>query len=277
MESEASSPRSVMRLLGIFEAIAAAPDGLSLAELSVSLSSPKSTLLTMLRPLVARGHLLHGGGRYRLGPTIFRFASDILARRRFPQLIRAIMEDLVVRSQETVFLAAIDRVAGIATYVEGIDSPQAVRYSVPAGTTRPLFCSAAGLALLAYQDPAWRRDYIAAADLRAMTDRTITDKGLLETRITEIRDARISVSLGEAITDAGGIAAPIGEPGGSVAMCLLLAGPVARIKERLATLVPMVRDAAARATSAMGGHQEIEPPPAPEAKASPKRRTSRAS
>lgn len=253
MEADRPSPRSLVRLLGIFEAIAKAPDGLSLAELSVALESPKSSLLTILRPLVGMEHLAHHGGRYRLGPGIFRFASDILLARRFPQLIRGIMTDLVQRSQETVFLTVIDRSAGSATYVEGIDSPQAVRYAVPAGTSRPLYCSAAGNLLLAFQDQAWRTTYIRSAALTAMTPRTITDPDRLEDRVNAIRRDGFAVSLGEAIADAGGIAAPIYDADGTVGSALLLAAPVSRLERHLDTLAPLLCDAADRASRAMGG------------------------
>ncbi|MGE3759637.1 MAG: helix-turn-helix domain-containing protein, partial [Pseudobdellovibrionaceae bacterium] len=56
MGEVAGSPRSLARVLGLFDAIAHAGDGLTLARLSVELKSPKSSLLTLLRPLVAKGY-----------------------------------------------------------------------------------------------------------------------------------------------------------------------------------------------------------------------------
>ncbi|MFC7691916.1 helix-turn-helix domain-containing protein [Paeniroseomonas aquatica] len=47
---EAGPPRALGRTLGIFAAVAAAPEGLPLAELSAALGSPKSSLLALLRP-----------------------------------------------------------------------------------------------------------------------------------------------------------------------------------------------------------------------------------
>src|SRR3546814_3403055 len=73
----------------------------------------------------------------------------ILSKRSFPEIIRGCMESLAEQTGETVYLAAVDREAGTSTYVEGIDSPQPVSYWVPIGTSRPLYCSAAGLCLLA--------------------------------------------------------------------------------------------------------------------------------
>jgi len=52
-----TGPRSLMRLLGLFDALAKSKEGLTLADLNTELSSPKSSLLNLLRPLVASGYL----------------------------------------------------------------------------------------------------------------------------------------------------------------------------------------------------------------------------
>ena len=49
---EVAGPRSLMRLLGLFEALAKSKEGLSLAELNGELRSPKSSLLNLLRGLI---------------------------------------------------------------------------------------------------------------------------------------------------------------------------------------------------------------------------------
>ena len=91
---ETSSPRSLRRLLGIFDAIARAPEGLSLADLSGRLKSPKSSLLTLLRPLTTDGYLVHSNGRYVLGREIFALANNILSVRKLSALMRTLMDEL---------------------------------------------------------------------------------------------------------------------------------------------------------------------------------------
>ena len=59
----AGTPRSVMRVLRVFEAVAAQREGNTLAQLSSQVGSPKSSLLMLLRPLVAAGYLLHVDSR----------------------------------------------------------------------------------------------------------------------------------------------------------------------------------------------------------------------
>ena len=250
--ASAPAPRSLGRLLGLLEAIAKAPNGLSLAELSAALGSPKSSLLNLLRPLVGSGHLLHAGGRYELGPAVFRLATEILSRRRLSSLLRPYLDELVARSGETAFLCVIDREAGLATYVDCVDSPQMVRYTVRIGTARPLYGSAAGRMLLAHQPAAWCEGYFARTPLAPLTSRTVTDLRRLRDILAEARRERVTVTLGEVVPDAGGIAAPVFNRDGTVDAALLLGAPIARFRRELPGLKRIIGELAERASAAMG-------------------------
>jgi IclR family transcriptional regulator, acetate operon repressor len=244
--AEGSFARSAMRLVALFEALAKSAEGLSLAELSTRLAAPKSSLLGILRSMVAAGYMEHGHGLYRLGPKAFRLAADILAIRRFPALVRPILQDLAAKSGETVFLVLLDRTAQRMTYADIIDSPNPVRYTVPTGTTRPLYVSAGGQMLLAYQEPAWIAAYIGATRLEALTPRTITDPDALHERLAAIRREGFAVSLGETVPGAAGLAAPIFNADGTVAAGLLIGAPIDRFEHELPELKRLLREAAAR-------------------------------
>lgn len=247
-----NSPRSPTRLLGVFDAIAKTSEGMTLTKLSAALDSPKSSLLMLLRPLVAKGYLTHAGGLYRLGPAIFRLAANILSTRNFPKLVRPFMEDLVVRSQESVFLAVIDRERQEVSYIEGIESPQAVRYMAPVGSARPLYCSAAGRLLLAYQNHEWRERYLHSVQLKPMTKRTVTSREALRKELDKIRKAGFATSVGEAVAGAAGIAAPIFSIDGTVAAALLIGAPVDRFERRYSVLRALVKETAAQASGLFG-------------------------
>lgn len=253
MENEVYAPRSLNRLLGLIGAIARADDGLTLARLSAELDAPKSSLLLLLRPLVAMGYLSHSAARYRLGAAMFRLASDVLSLQSFPKLIRPCMEALVARTRESVFLATIDRERKVVTYVERIESPQAVRYSVPAGTTRALYPSAAGRALLAFQDEAWREKYLRTVRLLPLTGRTVVDRAALKKEIDAIRRAGVAITEGEAVDGAAGIAAPVFGAGGEVAHALLIGAPIARFRSELPALREALVEVAARASGLLHG------------------------
>ena len=254
-EADGSSGRSSARLVAALEALTRAEEGMGLAELSLAVGAPKSSLLGILRSLVRLGYLAHAHGLYRLGPRSFRLAADMLAVRRFPSLVRPVLQDLHAQTEETVFLVQLDDVARRVTYVEGIDSPNPVRYTVPTGTTRPLYVSAGGLMLLAFQDPGFIDTYLRAVPLDPLTPRTITDVAKLRQRLQTIRREGFGVSIGETVPGAAGIAAPIFNADGSVTAGLLIAAPIERFEKQLPRFKRLLQEA----TSIVSG---ITPPPA---------------
>lgn len=246
--AEGSLARSAMRLVALFETLAKSEEGVTLAQLSTTIGAPKSSVLGILRSMVALGYMEHGHDLYRLGPKSFRLASDILAVRRFPALIRPIMQDLAVKSGELVCLFVLDRLAQRMTYADIIDSPNPVRYTVPTGTTRPLYVSAGGQLLLAHQEPAWIEAYIGSTRLEPLTARTITDPKALRDRLATIRREGFAISLGETVPGAAGVAAPIFNADGSVTAGLLIGAPLDRFEQELPELKRLLREATNRAS-----------------------------
>lgn len=230
-------PRSLLRILGIFEAISRARRGVSLAELSAALEAPKSSLLLILRPMVAHKFLVQVSGRYELGPSIFRLSAEVLASAGTLQIVRPFLEALAERTNESVYLAAIDKEAKAVTYVDGIESRQPIRYSTPIGTTRPLYGSSAGKALLAFQDEQWVQDYLKTVKLKPLAEKTPIKKAALLKELEEIQKTRVALNLGGLVSGAAGIASPLVKADGTASYALLVVAPT----DRLAQAVPELK------------------------------------
>ena len=163
-----------MRLLGLFNALALAPShGLGLADLNAKLRSPKSSLLNLLRPLVATGYLNLENGRYRLGPMLFQLSGLIMSGWNFSSAVRPYLEELARRSGESAYLGVLDEEQMLITYVDSIDSAHSIRYSVPVGGLRPLYSTAAGRVVLAFTDRLKQDHYVETTTLEARTPQTI--------------------------------------------------------------------------------------------------------
>jgi IclR family acetate operon transcriptional repressor len=254
---QANEPRSLLRILGIFEVIAKSKKGMTLAELSAALSAPKSSLLLLLRPLVAHNYLMHNAGQYELGRSIFQLSSEILSGREFNKVIRPYIEELAERSNESVYLAVLDKETRLATYVEGIESRQAVRYAVPAGTVRPLYASAAGKLLLAFQKSDWQERYIKATRFKPLTSKPAVEKADLQRELAEIRKSGVAISIGDAVAGAAGIAAPILMDDGTATHALLIAAPVDRFERALPGLRKMLLEVAANASKTLSNMHNV--------------------
>ncbi|OKO83104.1 hypothetical protein AC630_12220 [Bradyrhizobium sp. AS23.2] len=246
------SPRALQRVLDIFGAIAAAPEGLSLTELSVRVRTPKSSLLTLLRPLSIDGYLVHQDGRYSLGSEIFALSESILAARKVGNLLRDLMLEAREQCGETVVHAAFTREGNEVVYVDVLESRQMIRYSVPAGVKRPLYTSAAGQLLLAYRDEAWQDDYLKSVPLKPLTSETITDPIVLRKKLRKIRADGVSISVSEAVEGASGVAAPIFNVRGEVVAALLIAGPSTRQDRDGSVWRDVAVSFAAKASRALG-------------------------
>lgn len=260
--AEVSGPRSLTRLLGLFAALAKSANGLTLAELNTVLESPKSSLLNLLRPLVADGYLNHENGRYRLGPTIFRLAANIMSVWNFSNMARPYLEELARRSHESVYIGVLDRVGKVITYVDSIDSPHSVRYSVPVGAARPLYCTAAGRVLLAFADDKFQDEYLRSTKLEARTERTISTRKALRAELDKIVKTRLSVSIGEMFPDSAAVSAPIFGANGKIVAAMAVGGPSERLQSRLAELKLIMADVATRASgmaARKGNGEELSP------------------
>src|SRR4029079_15963692 len=112
----------------------------------------------------------------------------------------------------------------------------------------PLYVSAGGQMLLAYQDPGWADSYIRATRLDKLTERTITAPEALRERLAAIRRDGFAISTGETVPGAAGVAAPIFNADGSVTAGLLIAEPRHRVEQEVPQLKSLLHEATSRAS-----------------------------
>ncbi|HRH85718.1 MAG TPA: IclR family transcriptional regulator [Rubrivivax sp.] len=221
-------PMLLGRVLRVLRVLADEPDGTTLAELHVRLGVPKTSMHALLRALFTEGYVQRFDARYRLGAESFALGSALIAARTLGIVATPFLQDARAKSGETVLIASIDRSAGRLTYTQVVESHKPVRYTVPAGTTRPLFASSAGRVLLAFQPEAWTHEYLRTTDRRKMTESTVTDRRQLLRLIERIRVEGHATTVGEVTPDVAGFAAPIFDADGRVDAALIIAAPIER-------------------------------------------------
>ena len=249
-EIEYGGPRSVTRLVILFDRLSRAPAGLSLAELNLALASPKSSILNLLRPLLAEGYVVHDGATYSLGPAMFRLAAGVMAGWNFPKLVRPFLKELSSRTQETAVLSLLDRRSEAMIYVEIIEGSHPVRYHIPVGTIRPILTTAAGRIMLAHADPAWRTAYLRSVKFPVKSVTQVTRTALIK-ELAEVRVAGVAISLDRHIRGVSAIAAPVFDADGQCVAALTVAGPTDRFRTELESFVATITDVAARASGAI--------------------------
>jgi len=253
-ERDNTGPRSLTRLLGLFDVLSLTQNGMSLAELSATLASPKSSLLNLLRPLVAEGYLIHADGSYRIGPSIIRLSASVMSAWNFPKMIRPFMEELVERTGETVLLGVLNREAKAVAFVELVNSPHPVRLQVPVGTVRPLYASPTGWLLLAYADKGFRDPYMASVQFKLKMPAGIARASIMR-EMAKIRTEGVCSSIDTPIAGVGSVIAPVFDGNGECIASLTVAGPADRFRKDMDVLRATVKEVAARASGIVGAAQ----------------------
>lgn len=254
-DRRAQSPQSVTRVIRILEALCASPEPVTLADLSRTLATPKSSLAALLRGLAEEAFVVSSDGAWRLGPGAFGLASALAdARRRIQSsdLIRDGMRRLAARSGETVLFGVLDEDAQMMTYVDMVESRNAVRFAVAFGERRPLFATAGGRALLAARAGAEVADYLERLKPEQFTGGTEISKARLAAIVEEARRTGIAQTVDQASEGVTGTAALIREAGGAILGALIVAAPTSRLEHRLDELAGLVREEAAAISRSLG-------------------------
>lgn len=250
-----NSPQSVSRVIQILEVLCASTDPVSLAQLSRDLEAPKSSLAALLRGLVEEGFVVSTDSVYRLGPRAFGLGSALLEARRRVQsstLVRDGMRRLADRCDETVLWAVRDEGADTITYVEVIESRNAIRFTVPVGDRRPLYCTSGGRALLAAGSEAEVKAYLKRVKPQSLTGSTEIDKAKLAAEIERVRERGIAQTVDQAADGAAGTAAAVRDSSGAIIGALVVAAPSSRIQKKRAELARLVDEEASAISASLG-------------------------
>jgi DNA-binding IclR family transcriptional regulator len=249
------SPQSVTRVIRIIEALCASPKPMSLADLSRALDTPKSSLAALLRGLSEEDFVVGVEGAWALGPGAFGLGSALLeARRRFQSsdLVRDGMRRLAERCGETVLFGVRDEDGQSLTYVDVIESRNTVRFIVPIGDRRPLYCTAGGRVLLAAQAEAELRRYLDWLRPETFTSATATAKRQIADAVAAARENGVAQTVDQASDGVTGTAAPVRDAAGAVIGALIVAAPSLRLQHRLGELARLVIDEAAAISRSLG-------------------------
>ena len=201
--------KSELRVLGLFELFAAAGQPMQVSELAERLGAPLSSCFKLVRAIEERGYLYAPGARGALYPT-----------RRLHDLGRTLLEHDPVSATIRVQLAALRDTVGETVclgvrrgrdvvFLEVVESPHAIRFTLAAGDTRSLHANATGKAILSTLPPAALRRALQELSYERHSASTLTDAEALAADIERSRARGGFLNAGEAVADALAIAVPV--------------------------------------------------------------------
>ena len=250
--------RATGRVLEVFEYLAATGETTTLALLSARMDIPKSSLLPLLRTLVARQWLEQPQpATYRVSSKPMFGGRGVPDRRALPELARPFLVRLSMETGESSVLGVLPPEGNSVVYIDKVDSPHPVRDCAELGATRPLHCTSSGLAVLAFMPRERRSAVLKSLELSKFTPRTVTSRKELEKRLDEVVRSGVVVSVQEFNIGATAIAAPIRDRNGDVSAACALAGPSERMLDSLERNKAAVKATALAISAALGWTPDV--------------------
>ena len=234
----------MQRAIAILDELAAAQGELGTNEIARRTGINVSTISRILATLASGGLVDHvaSTGRYRMGAGVVRLANA--AGLDLRSLARPALEELARHVGETATLSVPGEHEAFT--LDFVPSQLTVRSVAEVGRISVAHATAVGKVFLAHGGT------LPDGPLRAFTDRTITDRGVLDIEVAAIRERGWGQALGEREADLNAVAAPVLDRSGHLVAILGVQGPAVRFSPRaVRTAVQMLIEKAAFISSAL--------------------------
>ncbi len=244
--------KSVLRALSLMTAFGIEDRELSVGELARRRGMHKSTASRLLATLETQGFVRQDPktSRYALGFRLLELASFVVSGLDVRQAARPTLESICRDCEETAALTGFDGREAIT--IDMVMIPRSIQYVGWVGRRAPPHCTSLGKALLAWQ-PASIVQSILDAPLTRFTERTITDRAVLEAELQLIRVNGYAIGDGEFEHGVIGVAAPVFGRGSVVLAAVGLQAPAFRTPpERVEKFTRVVVAAAAEISHRLG-------------------------
>jgi len=244
--------RAVARTLDILDALAKAPEGLSLAEVAREAQLPRSSVFRYLTILQARRYVARDpqSARFRLGLALSPFGRPPLTG--LVAHTRPWLEKLRDEFEETANLAVLDE--GRVMYLEVLESPKAMRLAARRGDRDCLHSTAVGKAIASQLDEGEVRRILESEGMPRLTAATITDADTYLKARADVRARGYATDWGENEEGAWCVSVPIALPSPSLRAAISISAPASRLAERdVETIAGRLRHAAIEISAALGG------------------------
>lgn len=235
--------QSIERGVAVLRVFAGREGQLTMSEVAERTDLPRPVVRRILLTFEHLGYARLHKGLWSLTPRILELGSGYFAASSLPEVAYPVLHAVVERTGETCSLGVLEgpQVIHVARVEDHRPMPGAIRI----GMKLPAYATAIGKTLLAHLPAAELEEYLAAAELVAVTPGTITDAAGLRERLTLVRDRGYDLSVEEYTPGRLAAAAPIvldGAAVGAVGVSTTTSRETVESLER--TVVPVLLEAA---------------------------------
>ncbi len=245
--------RSVEKVLRVLDSFSVDTPQLSIGELVEMLAMPKVSVYRFLRVLMNRGFVTQNQQtkKYRLGLKMFELGSIVLKEFVLREAAFPLIVDLSRRSGETVHLGVLDNHQVVS--IEGVESDQSLRISLPVGKRVYLHSTGIGKAILAFLPDTEIKRIIEDKGLPKFTPNTIIYPDQLMNEVLLIRRRGYAIDDEENEPEIRCVAAPVFDSEKRVLASISISGPSVRIQRaNIPELSTMVIETSRKISKALG-------------------------
>jgi IclR family pca regulon transcriptional regulator len=228
-EEAARTPEFVQSLergLAVIRAFDAEHPQLTLSEVARATGLTRAAARRFLLTLVELGYVRTDGRLFSLRPRILELGYAYLSSLSLPEVAQPHMETLVAQVHESCSMSVLD--GDEVVYVARVPTKRIMTVGISVGTRFPAYATSMGRVLLAAQSAEWLDEYLAKAELRPLTRRTITDPAKLRAVLAKIAAQGYAIVDQELEEGLRSLAAPIHGDNGSVIAALNVSAHASR-------------------------------------------------
>jgi len=262
------NPKNVVQSLAkgfrVLEAFTPGEPELTLAEVARRAAVDNATAFRLLNTLTMLGYVdrAPGGRNFRLSLKVLDLGFNAIARMELRDRVRPVLRSLVGEVNEAASVAVLD--GSEVVYIERVQAGMVrLGVDVRVGSRIPAYCSAVGLAILAYLPRNEQERILGLGPRVKLTPRTVTDTKEILTRLARVRKQGYIAVDQEITSGLRAMAAPVLDVDGHPIAAVSVVAPVLRmpLEAFLKIAVTPVLEAARTISKAMqaGGATALPP------------------
>jgi IclR family acetate operon transcriptional repressor len=242
--------QAVSRTMEALELIADAPDGLTVAELTLALGVDKSVGSRILSTLNEHGYLVRDGDsdRHELSLKLLALTARHANRIGFPKICQPVLQSVTDATGELAQLSVVERDRLVLVAHSQQTGRQRLTILPDLGTVQAPHTTSSGKAWLASMSDEQALQIALKEGLRPLTARTITRVDELLAELERVRADGYGIVEDEAIEGISAVAFAIGTKRfGRAVGTIALSAPSSRTtRDKLVGIAPVVEHAAAQ-------------------------------
>lgn len=188
--------KSLEKGLALLEVFGPDAPAMTMTELAQRCGYHLSTVQRLTATLCRLGYLKRDSSkRYHLGLKVIRLGFRVTQTMALRTFLLPYLQDLFDIVDQTINLFLPDH--NEVVIVERLEKCRILQYNLRTGSSLPMYCTAAGKAILSFMDKGWIHEFLKRVRLKAYTPYTLTDPEKLMEALDRSRKQGYALNIQE--------------------------------------------------------------------------------